>query len=51
MRWEYLVINGPDIGSGLVDQLNQAGADGWEAVALWHPRKGTVSILLKRLTE
>ncbi|MFN8039629.1 MAG: hypothetical protein U0Q07_10510 [Acidimicrobiales bacterium] len=49
MRWEYLIIDGPADAKGLAAQLNRAGADGWEVVSTWMPRKGVVAVLLKRL--
>lgn len=49
MQWEYLIIDGPASAGGLVDQLNRAGADGWEVVSTWTPKKGAVAVLLKRL--
>ena len=51
--WEYKVIELPaDASKRIAKELNDLGADGWEAVASWGIKKGigrdTAAVVLKR---
>lgn len=54
-RWEYMAIDCQDtdshentFGWNVIEALNEAGADGWEAVAVGANAKSTHQILMKR---
>ena len=56
VAWEYKHVEGPERRlDDLVKQLNNAGAEGWEAFATTSLKKGiasdTIAILLKRSSE
>lgn len=52
-RWEYLVVEeAADAVKKMTQRLNQAGLEGWEAVASWGIKKGigrdAAAVILKR---